>query len=106
MRTGSSAIGRMGVATPSASLDPAVDLREADALPQAPRPVDVQGEVAVAEAEPGRLAQPLQHRGRGPGLPGQAPAALAVGEAGQRVEHGVVVGADEEAVELRRRRPC
>ena len=82
-------------------LDPAVDLREADPLPEPPRPVHVQGEVAVAEAEPGRLAQPLQHRGRGPCLPGQAPAALAVGEAGQGVEHGVVVGADEEAAELR-----
>ena len=82
------------------ALDVAIDRGEAIARPQAPRPVDVDGEVAVAEAEPGRLAEALQHPGCRPRLAGQAPAALAVGQAGEGVEHGVVVGADEEAVEL------
>ena len=80
--------------------DPAADLRQPGALPQAPGPVDVEGQVAVAETEPRRLAEPGQDAGREEGLAGEAPAPLAVGEAGQRVEHGVVIRADEEAVEL------
>ena len=60
----------------------------------------VEGEVAVAELEPGRLAEPRELPGGRPRLAFEAPPTLPVGQARQRVQDGVVVRADPEAVEV------
>jgi hypothetical protein len=51
----------------------------------------VQADVAIAEREPALAAELSGERERGVGLLADAPAALLVEEAGERVEHGVEV---------------
>src|SRR5262249_9731605 len=64
------------------------------------RPVEVGGEVLVAEAEPGGAAVALEALHRAPGLVAQAPAPLGVDGVGQRVDDRVEVGADVQPVEV------
>ena len=106
VRTGSSDMGSSRIPTPKARVNSAVTCRQRGALGQALGAVQVGGEVAVAEAEPGLAAEALERLHDLPGLAGEAPAALVVVQPGQRVGHGVEVGADVQAVEDRCRRRC
>jgi hypothetical protein len=62
--------------------------------------VQVGGEVAVAEVEPGRPGVATERVHGLPGLAGQSPPAIGVDGAGERVGDGVEVGADVEPVEV------
>jgi hypothetical protein len=72
--------------------------RLAERFPFAEKPgaVKVSGEIAVAEIEPGRLAE-ADHLAEGAkGLVAEAPASSFVDEAAQRIADGVEVGRDVE----------
>ncbi len=60
------------------------------------RALHVQGEIPVAEAEPGRAAEFSERLHERPGLVATAPAEFEVGNSGERVERGVEVRADPE----------
>ena len=100
MRTGSSDMGRRRTDTPEGGGDLGGDLRQGGPVGQALGAVEVGGEVAVAEAEPGLASEAVEAVHHPPGLPGEAPAALVVVQPRQGVGHGVEVGADVQAVEL------
>ena len=55
------------------------------------------GEVAVSEPEPGGTAQCLQRLHGVPGFVPDTPAGLRIGQTGQRIHHGIKVGADAQA---------
>ena len=55
------------------------------------RPLDMGGEIAVTQVEPALAAELCQRRHEIPRLPDAAPAGLRIGDAGQRVHHGVEV---------------
>ena len=57
-------------------------------------------QVLVAEVEPGVGAVGVQPLQRVKGLTGDAPAGFGVGQAGERVHHGVHVGRDVQTVKL------
>ena len=63
---------------------------------QQPGTAHVDGEVAVAEAEPGVAAELAQRIHEAPGLVAAAPAEDRVLQIGKRVGHGVDVGRDRE----------
>src|SRR5438034_443865 len=74
--------------------------RERQALAERARPVEMRGEVAVAQVEP-RLGAEVAHRlEAAERLSRQAPAARRVQPARERVHHGVEVGGDVEAPDL------
>ena len=90
-------MGKTGWVTPNLSSEIGGDLRERETFVQHVPPQQVQGDVFVAQAEPGVVAQPfafVQHVER---LVRPAPALLRMIDLGQVVEHGVDVGADEQA---------
>ena len=62
-----------------------------------PRALDMGGEIAVAELEPGLAAERRERRHEGPGLVAPAPAALRIVETGERVHQRVDVGRDRQA---------
>ena len=76
------------------------DLGRPGAAAQALGPEEVRGKVPVAEAEPGLVAEPAELAHDLPGLAGDAPALDRIGDAGQRVQDGVVVRADRQGVAL------
>src|SRR5262249_58372191 len=57
-------------------------------------------QVAVAELEPGRLAEPAEGTEAGERLASEPPAPLRIGAAGERVEDGVQIGRHVEPEEL------
>ena len=59
----------------------------------------MRGEVAISEPEPRRQGVALERVDSRERLPGEAPPGVRVLGAGQRVRHGVEVGADEQPVE-------
>ena len=80
--------------------DPLGRLGERHACAQQLGPHEVEADVAVAEPEP-RLAAERRHGVEHlPALTGAAPAALVVGEAGERVENGVQIRRDPKAQHL------
>ena len=90
--------------------DLVADLGERRPLVAAHGPVQVRGDVAVAEPEPGdgrgRTRWPhgveaAQRIHRVPGLAAQAPTPLAVDRRGEGVGHGVEVGGDRQPVDDR-----
>ena len=54
-------------------------------------------QIAIADAEPRRSAEPRRLVEKVPGFSGNAPAGLRVGDAGKRIHDGVEVGRDGEA---------
>src|SRR4029079_696111 len=76
------------------------NLRRSIAAAQARRSNDVGREISIAEPEPGLLAVALEHVRGSERLADDAPAPLAVVDAGQRVHHGVVVRRDEQPMSL------
>src|SRR5262249_330607 len=68
------------------------DLRQAFARRAAPSALDMGGEIAVAEVEPGFAAEAFERLHESPGLVAPAPAELSVVEAGKRVEQCVDIG--------------
>ena len=77
VRTRSSVIGTMRVAMPSRRQKSAVMADRRLAGREPPRALDMRGEVAVAELEPGLAAERRERRHERPGLVAPAPAALA-----------------------------
>ena len=77
--------------------DAADDPRQRLSAPQPPRALDMEGEIAIAQSEPGLPAQRLERRHEVPALIAAAPAQLAIGEAGERIENRVDIGRDGEA---------
>ena len=75
------------------------DRRERLARPQPLGAVQVGGEVAVADVEPGGHAVALERAEGHEGLAREAPAGLGVVGAGERVGDGIEVGADPQPVE-------
>ena len=61
---------------------------------------EVRGEVAVAEREPGGLAEPAERAEAGEGVARDTPAPHRVAPPGERVEDGVEVRGDVETEEL------
>src|SRR5262249_40649555 len=80
--------------------DLARDARQRPARAQALRAPQVRRQVAVAELEPGRLAEPAEGTEAGERLAGKPPAPLRIGAAGERVEDRVQIGRDVEPEEL------
>ena len=73
------------------------DRAQALARPQSPGTLDMDGEVLVAEEEPGLAAERAERRHEGAALPCPPPAGLRVREPGEGVGERVEVGADLEA---------
>src|SRR5205823_1605913 len=67
-------------------------------IPPTLRAVQMGGEVAIAQAEPGRAAVALEGLDHRPALARQAPSRLLVDGAAERVDDGVEIGTDVEAV--------
>jgi hypothetical protein len=88
---------------PHRHAEPAADLggglAQGRALGEQAGAQQVGGDVTVAEAEPGRLAEPIERAEDVPGLAGETPAALLVGEPGEGVGDGVQVGGDRQPVQ-------
>ena len=57
----------------------------------------VRGQIAVAELEPVRRAEPAQRIHEIPGFAGEAPASLRIVQVGDGVENGIDVGRDMQA---------
>ncbi len=62
------------------------DRRQAFAAAQPAGALNMGGEIAVAELEPGLAAKRFERRHKGPGLAAPAPAGVAIVEAGERIE--------------------
>jgi uncharacterized membrane protein len=73
---------------------------QCQALRQQAVATHVERQVGVADAEPRLLAEPLEHPHGRERVAGHAPALGGVHQAGERVEHGVDVRADEQTVAL------
>ena len=87
-------------AQPVPARELARDARERPACLQSGRAPEVGREVAIAELEPGGLAQASQRAEAGEGLAGQTPATVGIRSARERVEDGVEIGRDVEPEEL------
>ena len=61
------------------------------------RALDMGGEIAVAEPEPGFAAERLERGHEGPGLVAPPPAPLRIVESGERVHDGVEIGRNRQA---------
>ena len=100
VRSGSSVTGSSRTPTPNRSASSPVTVPERRALGQSLRPVEVGGEVLVAEVEPGDAAEgPRASMTRQVSPPSPQPG-LGVDGVRERVEHRVEVGGDVEAVEV------
>ena len=76
------------------------DAPEGGALGEALGPIEVGGQVLVAEVEPGDAPEPAQGLHHPPGLTRQAPPRLRIDGVGERVHDGVQVGGDVEPMEI------
>jgi hypothetical protein len=94
--TGSSDIGTIRAPTPRRAQSSAVT---SDRLAEAQRAVDVGGQVAVAQAEPGVLAVGGKALQAAEGVAG-VPPATRCDHPGERVGADVEIGADAQAVEV------
>ena len=73
------------------------DRRERHALRLQLAPIEVQGDVAIAQLEPGIDLELTPLRLHPPGFVRPAPSLLRVGDAGERIQHGVQVRADRQS---------
>ena len=76
------------------------NLGRAGAVPKPRGSIQVGGDVLVTEPEPRFLAQPGELTHDLPGLAGDPPTLVRLGDAGQRVEDRVVIRADGQGVAL------
>jgi len=73
------------------------DFRQALARSEATGALDMRGKVAVTELEPGRAAERLERRHKGPGLVAPAPTELQIVDASEGIEEGIDIGRNGQA---------